>query len=82
MERIAPLRRGRPVKFDMPPLATSTDIMTAIGSLLQAVAAGQLTPDEAATLSTVLGTKLRAHEMVELEKRVAELEAQLARRNY
>jgi hypothetical protein len=82
MERISPVRRGRPVKFDMPPIVNSTDVVTAIGSLLNAVAAGQLTADESATLATVLGVKLRAIETVELERRVAELEAQLSRRNY
>ena len=56
--------------------------MKAIGSLLSAVAAGQLTADESATLATVLGVKLRAIETVELERRLAELEAQLSRRNY
>jgi hypothetical protein len=82
MERIAPVRRGRPVKFDMPPVTTSADVAAALGSIIQVVARGDLTPDEAATLSTVLGTKLRALEMVERERRVAELEIQLSRRNY
>ena len=71
-----------PVRFDMPPVASSGDIVKAIGSLLSAVAAGQLTADESATLATVLGVKLRAIETVELERRLAELEAQLSRRNY
>jgi hypothetical protein len=66
----------------MPPIVNSTDVVTAIGSLLNAVAAGQLTADESATLATVLGVKLRAIETVELERRVAELEAQLSRQNY
>jgi hypothetical protein len=40
--------------------------VTAIGSVLHAVAAGVLTPDEAATLSTVLEAKRRAIEIVNL----------------
>jgi hypothetical protein len=82
MERIAPVRRGRPVKFDMPPVASSADVVTAIGSVLHAVAAGVLTPDEAATLSTVLETKRRAIEIVEIERRLADLESERSRRNY
>ena len=81
MERIAPLRRGRPVSFALPPVASSADVMTAIDSVLHATAAGELTPDEAATISTVLETKRRAIEIVEIERRLVELEAALARRN-
>jgi hypothetical protein len=80
MERLFPLRRGRPVKFDMPSVASAADVVTAIGSVLHAVAEGELTPDEAATLSTVLEAKRRAIEIVEIERRVGELEAHLERR--
>ena len=80
MERLAPVRKGRPVKFTMPSVTSAADVVTAIGSVLHAVAAGELTPDEAATLSTVLEAKRRAIEIVEIERRVVELEAQLERR--
>jgi hypothetical protein len=66
----------------MPPVASSADVVTAIGSVLHAVAAGVLTPDEAATLSTVLEAKRRAIEIVEIERRVADLEGHISRRNY
>jgi hypothetical protein len=80
MERLAPVRKGRPVRFTMPPVASAADVVTAIGSVLHAVAEGDLTPDEAATLSTILEAKRRAIEIVEIERRVGELEAQLERR--
>src|SRR4051794_33108366 len=51
MERIAPVRKGRPVKFTMPPVISAADVVTAIGAVLHEVAAGELTPDEAATLA-------------------------------
>jgi len=56
MERVAPVRRGRPVKFDMPPVASSADVVTAISWVMQAVASGELTPEEAATVASVLET--------------------------
>jgi hypothetical protein len=80
MERLAPLRKGRLVKFTMPAVASAADVVTAIGSVLYAVAEGELTPDEAATLSTVLEATRRAIEIVEIERRVGELEAHLERR--
>jgi hypothetical protein len=43
MERIAPTRRGRPVRFDLPALNTATDLGTALGAVLRAVAGGALT---------------------------------------
>ena len=74
MERVSPVRRGRPVKFAMPPVANAPDVVAAIGAVLAAVAQGELTPDEAATLSTVLETKRRALELVDLEQRISALE--------
>jgi hypothetical protein len=82
MERISPVRRGRPVKFDMPPVASSADVVTAISWVIQAVASGELTPEEAATVASVLETKRRAIEIVEIERRLAELESEHSRRNY
>jgi hypothetical protein len=80
MERIAPVRRGRPVKFKMPDGGTASDVVTAIGAVLQAVATGELTCDEAATLSTVLEAKRRSIELVEIEQRISALEQQSAGR--
>jgi hypothetical protein len=82
MERISPVRRGRPVRFDMPPVASSADVVTAISWVIQAVASGELTPEEAATVASVLETKRRAIEIVEIERRLAELESEHSRRNY
>jgi hypothetical protein len=74
MERIASLRRGRPVRFTMPPIANAVDVVAAIGAVLDAVSRGELTVDEAATLSTVLDAKRRGIELVEPEQRIAALE--------
>jgi|SRR5947209_15752298 len=80
MERLAPVRKGRPVRFAMPAVTSAADVVTAIGSVLHAVATGELTPDEAATLSTVLEAKRRAIEIVEIERRLGELETQFGGR--
>ncbi len=74
MERVAPLRRGRPVHFDLPVIEKASDLATALGGILRATANGALTPDEAATVATVLDAKRRAIETVELEERLAALE--------
>ena len=74
MERIAPVRRGRPVKFTLPALEGPADLVKALGGLLRATADGELSPEEAVTVATILETKRRAHETVDLENRLAALE--------
>lgn len=81
MERIAPVRRGRPVKFSMPTVTNAADVVAAIGAILGAIAAGELTPDEGQTVAQTLEVKRRCLELVELEGRISALEqAQEAKR--
>lgn len=75
MERIAPLRKGRPISLKLPPIATTDDLVKAVASLVQAVGTGVVTPDEGATVATILEVKRKAIETQELDRRVAALEA-------
>jgi hypothetical protein len=80
LERVAPLRRGRPVRFDLPAggVERAGDVSAALGAVLEATAEGALTPDEAATIAGVLEAKRKAIETVEIEARLAALEAAAA----
>jgi hypothetical protein len=49
-------------------------MVAAIGAVLQAIASGQLTPDEGVLIGNVLEVKRRSIELVELEGRVRQLE--------
>ena len=75
LERIAPPRKGRPVTFDLPPIETSDGILTALGAVLRAVAQGELTPDEGQGIASLLETKRKVFDTVEIERRMAALEA-------
>jgi Family of unknown function (DUF5681) len=75
LERILPARKDRPVKFDLPPVETASDISKALGAIAKSMAAGELTPDEAGTVATVMEAHRKAIETVELEERVRRLEA-------
>ena len=77
MERVAPLRRGRPVLFELPTIDSASDLAKALGGILHATASGVLTPDEAATIAGVLETKRRAIETGELEQRLDHLEQRM-----
>jgi hypothetical protein len=78
-ERIAPVRRGRPVKFTLPRIATAADVTAALGAVLKATATGEMTPDEAATIAGVMEAKRRAIETEELDQRLSNLEKSAAK---
>lgn len=74
LERIAPVRRGRPVEVDLGELAKPADLTSASLRLLEAVAQGEITPEEAQAIGRVVETARRAIEIEELEARIAALE--------
>jgi hypothetical protein len=74
LERVAPLPRNRPVQFDMPAIETSADLGAAMGAILQAAADGALAPDEATSIASLIETRRRTIETIELEARIAALE--------
>jgi hypothetical protein len=74
VERLVPLRKGRPVIFDLPPVKTAADIAGAVGELARAMAAGELTTDEASAAASVIEMHRRAIETTEIELRLQKLE--------
>ena len=78
LERIAPVRKGRPVSLPLPVVNSAGDVLAALGVTIQAMGDGDITPDEAATVAGVLEVKRRAIETAELEIRIAALEERTA----
>ena len=74
LERITPPRRDAPVQVSLPRMETAQDAAKAAGAVLEAVAAGELTPTEGAHLMALVETFRRTLETTELEARVAALE--------
>jgi hypothetical protein len=70
LARVWPVRRGRPVTLTLPPIKTAADVVTAFGAVADAMAAGELTPEEASAVAGVLEAKRRAIETAELEERL------------
>ena len=50
MARLAPARKDEPVAFELPPIEKAADSVAAAASIVAAVAAGELTPSQAAEL--------------------------------
>lgn len=75
MERIAPARRGSTVQLDLGgPVRTLGDLQRATESLLGALAAGEVSTDEAANIAALFDKAGAAIERRDLEERVAALE--------
>lgn len=74
LERIAPPRRDAPVQFALPKMKSAQDAAKAAAAVLDAVAAGDLTPTEGAHIMGLVETYRRTLETSELEARVAALE--------
>ena len=76
MERLAPAVKSRAVNLRLPPIKTVGDILEAQAATIGAMAIGEVTPDEAATIAGVLDAKRKALETVDLEQRIGRLEQQ------
>jgi hypothetical protein len=74
LERILPTRKDRPVQLELPPMEGTKDLGRATAALLEAVAAGELTPGEAAEIGKLIEGHRKAVEVVDLEERVRRLE--------
>ena len=74
LDRIAPPRKDRPVCFELPGMTESKDAVSASAAIVAAVAAGELTPMEAAELSKVVDSYARVLQSVEFEERISRLE--------
>jgi Family of unknown function (DUF5681) len=74
LKRLWPERKGRPVALDLPPITGAADIVVALGAITGAVAAGEVSPDEAQAVAAVLEGSRRAMETLELERRIVALE--------
>jgi hypothetical protein len=77
LDRLMPSRRDRPVIFELPAIETTEDLPKATNALLQAVAAGDLTPSEASDIGKALDAHMKAIETAEIVARLAKLEAGL-----
>jgi hypothetical protein len=74
MDRLAPVRKDRPVAFALPPITTMADVVKASTALLQAVASGELTPSEAAELGKLVEAHVKAIELTDIQSRLEALE--------
>jgi hypothetical protein len=73
-DRIAPVRKDRPVAFSLPPLRSVADAAKSMATIVAEVAAGDLTPADASSLATLVDNFTRAVAASDFETRLAALE--------
>jgi hypothetical protein len=74
LDRLAPPRKDTPIAFALPPIKSAADTVEASASLLGAVAAGEVTPDEAGRVMALLTAHRALVETGDLERRIEALE--------
>ena len=79
LNRIWSAPKGRAVPVEMPEIRAPRDLLAAHTAVSSALASGTITPQEAASLASVLETHRRAFELVVVQERVVKLEDDLRR---
>ena len=74
LDRILPPRKDRPVSFTLPSVNSAQDAAAIVSSVLQAVAAGEITPTDAAEVGKLIDSYVKAYETAELAERLDRLE--------
>jgi hypothetical protein len=73
MDRMAPVRKGRAVTFDVPETMDADGVADGFKRLLQAVGAGELTPEEATQVAAILELRRKSIETSELADEIKAL---------
>ena len=74
LDRLAPPVKNRPVHFTFPQMEKAADAVTAASTIVEAVAAGALTPCEAGDVMKIVDIYTRTLQAADIEVRVEQLE--------
>ena len=74
LDRILPPRKDRPVSFTLPEITSARGAAALVSAVLNAVAAGELTPADAAEIGKLIDSFVKAFETAELTERLERLE--------
>lgn len=75
LERVIPVRKERCITLELQPIESAKDLPVQFQDIMLAIAKGKLTPSEGESMSNILTSHARLMEVVQLDQRVAELEA-------
>lgn len=73
-ERLLPVRRDRPLEYQLPQINSGADAAAAMNQILEGVSEGIITPAEADAIARLIESAVKIAEFALLEERVAALE--------
>ncbi len=79
LARTWPRRRGRPVQIDLPAVTDTNGLVAAQAAVIAAMAQGEISPDEAESVASVLETQRRAIETNDHARQIEELRAEVGK---
>jgi hypothetical protein len=71
------LSKERPVKINLPPIGSRSDLTAAYAAIVQAVGAGEITPSEGSAVAALLASIARFIDDVEVVAKFRKMEEQL-----
>jgi Family of unknown function (DUF5681) len=74
LDRIAPVRKDRYIRFSLPAMKTAKDAATAGAAIVEATANGELTPSEASDLIRMIESYAKTLQVSDFEERLERLE--------
>ena len=80
LDRLVPPRRSRPVRVSLPDTSTARGVLEAHDAVLQAAADGTITPEEAATMASLLEGKRKAIETADLAEELRQVKEMVGNR--
>ena len=80
LRRLWPEARGRPLEVPIPKLNGAASLADAIGTIVNEVAAGRISPEEGTAVAGLLNLQRHAHETAGFDERLAKVERALAER--
>lgn len=78
MDRIMPLRKDNFISLELPEIKDPRDLVKASALVIKSVQTGQLTPDQASRVFSLLESSKKLFETVELSERLDALEASIS----
>jgi hypothetical protein len=78
LDRLVATRKERAINLAMPKITAAADLIAAASAIAEAATSGEITPGEAASLSSLVANTAKAIETAEIVERLTKLEEQLA----
>lgn len=75
LDRLVPPRKSTPRTIDTPPVNAACDLEAVLLKVTNDMVNGEIAPDEAAAITSVVASQIKLLETLKLDERIAKLEA-------